>query len=140
MRNWLSQPGSGSTYLDLIRHNHPGTQGGADFVRPHGIEVAEANGGDVPFILHLVQNLQGREVSWIRVVLPMELRNVLRRQPNDGDSRFHTWSRSTRWVCMRSMRSNTAASTTARVASVGRKTHHFVAPMTLSGEGRDWRN
>lgn len=51
-----------------------------------------------------------------------------------------TWSKSTERLRIRFMRSRTADSTTARVGSVGLKTHHLVAPTTGVLDGSDSLN
>ena len=55
----------------------------------------------------------------------------------DGYGGGLAWRRSTLVDAMRFMRSWTAAKTADREGFMRLKTHHFVAPRTFSGEGRE---
>lgn len=87
--------------------------------------------------------LQRNQVSLVAVVLPMELPTTMwpckSSRPGERTKDF-TWRRSTLALCMRSRRSCTAASTTARVGFDWRKTHHLVAQKMLPGLVEEFLN
>ena len=63
-----------SSYLDLIRNDDTRTKLFADLIRPRGVEVTEAQEGDLPLSLQVLQVPEGGEAALeVRVVVPVDL-------------------------------------------------------------------
>jgi hypothetical protein len=45
-----------------------------DFICPFGIEIAQADGANQPFTLKVLEDLEGSEISFIGIILPVKLR------------------------------------------------------------------
>lgn len=67
------------TRLNLIRNDSACTEPRANFIRMHGIEVAQSQACDEALLLKLPKALEGVYVLGILVIVPMELEKSVSR-------------------------------------------------------------
>ena len=66
------------TCLYLVGHNLARAEFDAYFLRGGRVKVAQADFGDLPLVLESDQVMKSRQVSWIVIILPMELSGARR--------------------------------------------------------------